>query len=116
MSTERLFSSADVALAAEGRDQANMLLHALMNDRRVVEERRAATGRVDPLKTLTGRSSMDRAIVSTRELLSRLDDLLSELRAPRPAANGTPATPRPVNGTLLVAGSLSSTHSAAAGS
>ncbi len=103
MATERYLNTAQATLAAEGRVQASVLLHTLMNDRRLVEARWAATGRPDPLKRLTGRSSLDRAIVSTKEIITRMDDLLAELHEAS-ADNGTAAMDLP--GSALVGAAM----------
>jgi hypothetical protein len=57
------------------RQQAHALLARLLSDREQSEQRQAETGRRDPLKFVTGRSALDNAIATTRELIVRLDEL-----------------------------------------
>ena len=70
------------------RDQADVLLQRLLRDRRQSEARFAEAGKHDPLKNLTGSSSLDRAIDATREMIRHMDDLLRELEAETSSVNG----------------------------
>ncbi len=70
-----------IRLAADARDQADVVLRTLIEDRRWSEERFAENGKHDPLKNLTGESSLDRAVASTKEMIAHMDKLLAELRA-----------------------------------
>jgi len=68
--------------------EACRLLELLREDRARIEERLAATRRLDPVRVVTGRSALDRACAETEELIRQVDDYLSEtaervLSAPR---------------------------------
>jgi hypothetical protein len=63
----------------EIRGQATDLLHRLIADQRRCEQRLAQGGGRDPLKSLTGRSAIDRAIDETRRLITDMDCMLDEL-------------------------------------
>ena len=41
----------------------------------------SSTGKSDPIKNLTGTSAMDRAIASTRDMITHMDELLEDFRA-----------------------------------
>lgn len=55
------------------RRQAEVLYEQLVADRGHLERRLLDSGRDDPLKMLTGKGAMDRAIECTRLILARLD-------------------------------------------
>ena len=65
------------------RQQANELLKRLLADRDQSEQRHAETGKRDPMKSVTGRSALDNAILATRDLILRLDELVAQ-------SNGAP--------------------------
>jgi hypothetical protein len=69
---------------ADMRQQAAALLKRLIADRDQSEQRHAELGKRDPLKSITGRSALDNAIVATRELIVRLDELLTQLNGHGP--------------------------------
>lgn len=73
------------------REQACDLLNRLMVDREQSERRFAEAGKRDAMKTVTGRTALDCAVASTREMIQNMDALLAELQgeiasnaAPRP--------------------------------
>ena len=80
MSIERTVPERTIRMAARARDEADSLLVRLIIDRQFSEQRYAAAGKSDPIKNLTGTSAMDRAIESTRVMISHMDDLLEDLR------------------------------------
>jgi hypothetical protein len=61
------------------RREASDLLSRLLADRERIEARIAETGRRDPLKSVTGRTAMDNAIASAREMIRRMDELLRQM-------------------------------------
>lgn len=65
--------------AAVLRRQADQLLQRLQADRESSEQRLAASGKRDPLKTVTGATALERAIVSTRSMIAEMDLLLADL-------------------------------------
>lgn len=81
-------SSAD-ALISESLDakrRASELLRSLHEQRELLDARLAESGRPDPIRAVSGRSAMERAIASTRALISAADDLLlRQLLAKSPA-------------------------------
>ncbi len=81
----------EVKLVTRGREEAGVLLETLLVERGRCEERLAASGRDDPLKTLTGLSAFDRAIARTREMMQRMDDLLRELQVAEASLDGAAA-------------------------
>ena len=91
MLTDAIPHQVELKLVVRGRNEADRLLERLVRDRRLSEQRLAAAGKQDPLKRLTGTSSLDRAIESTRTLLRSVDELVEELRG-EPQANGTNGT------------------------
>ena len=63
--------------AARLRAQAGDLLQRLIDARRLSEERSAENGRRDPMKSVTGRSALDKAIAAVRIMIDDMDELLS---------------------------------------
>ena len=57
------------------RVQARRLLGDLLSNREASEQRLAAAGIDDPIKMLTGCSSLDAAVDETREIIRSLDEL-----------------------------------------
>ncbi len=78
----------EVKLVTRGREEAGVLLETLLVERGRCEERMAASGRHDPLKTLTGQSAFDRAIARTREMMRRMDYLLQDLQVAEASLEG----------------------------
>lgn len=64
----------------ERREEARALLEALMAAKRSSEQNLAELRRADLVKQVTGRSSMDNAIDSTRRLIDSFDRVLVELK------------------------------------
>jgi hypothetical protein len=62
------------------RDKAEALLRGLMDAKSTSEKHLAAVHERDRMKALTGRSSMDNAIASTRRMIDSLDRTLSQLK------------------------------------
>ena len=92
--------------AAQLRRQAGDLLARLIDDRESSEQRLAAAGKRDPIKTVTGVTALERAILATREMIADMDMLLAELdcgiqneHSQPPLANATPLT-RPLASTI----------------
>ena len=67
------------AMAAAARDEAAVTLVHLEADRIASEQRAAANGRRDPIQWLTGESSLERAVATTKTMLADLETLLEEL-------------------------------------
>jgi hypothetical protein len=82
------------------RELASAVLDRLLVERVECEMRLAETGRRDPLKTVTGSSAMDNAVVTTRDIIKRMDAMLAAPLAAReecsrrlkPMAGVAPAT------------------------
>ncbi|MBT8485612.1 MAG: hypothetical protein HKO59_16265 [Phycisphaerales bacterium] len=89
---------------ARVRDEADDLLHGLLRERARCEARTRELGRPDPLKSLTGTSSLDRAIASTGAMLEHLNEILAEMETalpdPAPPTPVAPAAP-PIGRTLV---------------
>jgi len=79
-----------MAWTIEARAQAEDVLQRLMVDRRLSEQRFAEAGKKDPLKDLTGKSALEGAIASTREVIAHLNELIAELEGELPSARGVP--------------------------
>lgn len=63
------------------RDEAKALLDTLMNAKRCSEQNLAEMRRADLVKQVTGKSSMDNAIDSTKRLIDSFDKVLADLKA-----------------------------------
>jgi hypothetical protein len=62
------------------RQQAGELLNRLIADRDACERRAADTGKRDPMKFITGRTALENAITTARDLIGQMDSLLSNLQ------------------------------------
>ncbi len=62
------------------RDEAMTLLSSLINAKSISERNLAAIHQPDLLKQVTGKSSMDTAIASTRRLIDSFNRILDDLR------------------------------------
>jgi hypothetical protein len=62
------------------RDEACALLETLLAAKRSSERNLAEIRRTDLVKQVTGRSSMDNAIESTRRLIKSFDQVLADLK------------------------------------
>lgn len=71
--------------AAQLRDEMGGLLSRLLADREMSEKRQAEAGKRDPLKSITGRTAFDNAIASTRDMLTQMESLVSQLHSELPA-------------------------------
>lgn len=58
--------------------RACSLLAHLEAERRKLDDRLISANRKDPMKVVTGRTSLDEAVDSTRDLIRQLDDMLCE--------------------------------------
>jgi hypothetical protein len=67
---DQAVASAEIAHA---RRQAADVLGSLLQAREQLERKLTETGRSDAIRTITGRSSLDEAIESTRDMLAALD-------------------------------------------
>ena len=72
----------DVSDALAGRNDAVRLLEYLLRERAATEARLAEAGREDPIRMVTGRSALDRAIRSTQDVLAMMDAMLLESGGP----------------------------------
>jgi Uncharacterized protein conserved in bacteria len=66
----------------ESRAQAAALLEELLEARRLSEQNLASIKQPDLVKKVTGRSSLDNAIESTRRLIASYDRLIADLDRP----------------------------------
>jgi hypothetical protein len=71
-----VLSPDDPRLAALRR--ACALLESLEADRRQLDQRLVAGNRRDPMRVVTGRTSLDEAVDETRALIRQLDDMLCD--------------------------------------
>lgn len=62
------------------RDEANALLRTLLDARAISERNLVAIHQPDLVKKVTGRSSIDNAIDSTRKLIDSFNRVLDDLR------------------------------------
>lgn len=62
------------------RDEARTLLNTLLEAKHVSERNLASINRADMIKQVTGKSSMDTAIDSTKRLIDSFDRVLGELK------------------------------------
>lgn len=62
------------------RDKAEALLKGLVDAKSRSEKYLAETNQLDAMKQVTGRSSMDNAIASTRRMIETLNRTLSQLK------------------------------------
>ena len=62
------------------REKAEALLHGLMDAKRQTETQLASLKRADAYKTVTGRSAIDNAIVSTKRLVESLNRAVAQAR------------------------------------
>lgn len=62
------------------RDEATKLLSSLLDAKRVSERNLASIRQDDLLKRVTGNSSMDNAIASTRKLIDSFNRVIDDLR------------------------------------
>lgn len=62
------------------REKAEALLRGLMEAKTVSEKHLADVRQTDAMKRLTGKSSMDNAIASTRRMIDSLDRALGTLK------------------------------------
>ncbi len=62
------------------RDKARSLLQGLIEAKCASEQHLSQINQLDPLKRLTGCSSMDNAISSTRRMIDSLDRAMEQLR------------------------------------
>lgn len=63
------------------RDEARVLLETLLAAKACSERNLAEIRRTDLVKQVTGKSSMDNAIESTRRLIASFDRVLADLKA-----------------------------------
>ncbi len=66
------------------RDQADALLAKLIKDKAMCEQRLAEKGQADPIKVVTGRSAIDKAIAETRAVIRNVDKLQNQSPEPSP--------------------------------
>lgn len=77
MSIKPPLKRASTTDAATLRTQADALLQRLLADRETSEQRLAAAGKRDPLKTVTGSTALERAILATRGMIAEMDLMLA---------------------------------------
>lgn len=71
-----VLSADDPRLAALRR--ATALLESLEAEQRMLDQRLVAGNRRDPMRVVTGRTSLDEAVEETRALIRQLDDMLCD--------------------------------------
>ncbi|MCA9275015.1 MAG: hypothetical protein KDA29_03220 [Phycisphaerales bacterium] len=69
-----------IAETTKRRDEAVALLRSLLDAKSISEKNLADLQKPDLLKQVTGRSSMDNAIASTRRLIDSFNRVLDDLR------------------------------------
>jgi hypothetical protein len=69
-----------LAQTTRRRDEANKLLQSLLDAKKVSERNLASINQDDLLKRVTGNSSMDNAIASTRKLIDSFNRVIDDLR------------------------------------
>ena len=69
------------------KEQAQRVLERLMQNRTTSQQYHEDAGQNDPLSTVTGRSAIDRAIDTTREILQDLESAVQD--KPRPSKFNT---------------------------
>lgn len=71
--------------------RACALLEHLEAERRQLNQRLITSNRRDPMRVVTGRTSLDEAVEETRDLIRQLDDMLCEAAEEARRSNrGTP--------------------------
>ena len=80
MLTETEPNHLTLAEAQRLRQQAGELLNRLIADRDACERRAADTGKRDPMKFITGRTALENAITTARDMIGQMDSLLSNLQ------------------------------------
>ena len=60
------------------KEQAQRVLERLMQNRTTSKQYHKDAGQTDPLSTVTGRSAIDRAIDTTREILQDLESAVQD--------------------------------------
>lgn len=73
--------------ARHERDRAEALLRHLLTAKADSERNLASSNERDPMKSVTGRSSFDNAIASTRRLIEMLDRTCAEVARPTPSVS-----------------------------
>ena len=66
----------------ELRCEVVLILGVLRHDGRLLSERLQRSGRSDAVATITGSSSIEKAVTNAQAILRELDDLLAETVAP----------------------------------
>ena len=72
-----------MAKARQIRTKAKELREHLLEQQAVLDARLTVTGKADPIRSVTGRSSLEQAIESTNAMITSLDRILYE-HAPTP--------------------------------
>lgn len=75
-------SKAMMARARQIRAKAKELREHLLSQQATLDARLAAQGTADPIRHVTGRSSLEQAIESTNAMIQSLDRILHEHQAP----------------------------------
>jgi hypothetical protein len=76
------------------RQQAGELLARLTAECEQSERRHSDAGKRDPMKFITGRTSLDNAVASVREMIVNMDQLLARLQIElEPAPQAPPRAP-----------------------
>lgn len=98
MLTETEPNRLTLAEAIRLREQAGELLNRLVADRDASERRAADSGKRDPMKCITGRTALENAISTAREMIGQMDSLLANLQDD--VAQSLPAAPKPLRHAL----------------
>ncbi len=78
--TTNLTKAELLAQTTKRRDEANTLLESLLEAKKISERNLASINQDDLLKRVTGNSSMDNAIASTRKLIDSFNRVIDDLR------------------------------------
>lgn len=76
------------------RIRAISLLELLISERAMLERMLTEAGRRDPLKYVTGRSSLDNAITTTRHIVRAIEEMVGPVRYIGRVPIGSPAPAR----------------------
>ena len=79
-SAPKLSKAQLLAQTTQRRDDANALLQSLLDAKKISERNLASINQDDLLKRVTGNSSMDNAITSTRKLIDSFNRVIDDLR------------------------------------
>jgi hypothetical protein len=80
--------------AKQLRQQAGELLNRLIADRDASDRRAVESGKRDPMKSITGRTALENAITTARDMIVQMDSLLASLQLDGEKAASVAKLPR----------------------